>query len=112
MVVISSWQAAVIIYYSEDTYNITGTVMANISVRNTPKEGQLSDYCVFSAIHNRVPLTSLFLFVHFDFLVDLSFVIYQLNNVATNPYAEWQNQGRPKTPTPQNFMQMREKEVN
>ena len=40
------------------------------------------------------------------------FVIYELNNVATNPYAEWQKQGRPKTPTPQNFKQIREKEVN
>ena len=44
VVSISSWQAAVIIYYSEDTYNVTGTVMANISVTNTPTGGQSSNY--------------------------------------------------------------------
>ena len=44
MVSISSWQAAVVIYYSEDTYNVTGTVVANISVMNTPKGGQPSNY--------------------------------------------------------------------
>ena len=56
-VVISSWQAAVIIYYSEDTYNITGTVVVNISVTNAPRGGQPSDYCMFSANQNRVPVT-------------------------------------------------------
>ena len=48
MVLISSWQAAVIIYYSEDTYNVTGTAVANISVTNTPKGGQSSNYCMCS----------------------------------------------------------------
>ena len=39
------------------------------------------------------------------------YVIYQLNNLASNPYSEWLNLGSPKTPTAENFKQIRDREV-
>ncbi len=45
-------------------------------------------------------------------ILDLMYVVYQLNNKDTNPYAEWLNQGSPKTPTLQDLLQTRSKEVS
>ncbi|NXA08851.1 IDUA iduronidase, partial [Sapayoa aenigma] len=75
-----SWQAALLMYSSED--NRTSSSINTVTVNAT----------------------------HFPSLRELVYVTYYLDNNQTNPYLKWKNLGSPDFPSPEQFQQIRDAE--
>ncbi|XP_062902585.1 alpha-L-iduronidase isoform X2 [Mobula hypostoma] len=77
-----SWQAAVLIYNSDDIRTSSDVTFVTVNLTNFPTQRELM------------------------------YVIYHLDNKNTNPYVQWKNFGSPDFPTVDQFHIMREMEVN
>lgn len=105
-----SWQAAVLVYNSDDNSTSTSTDDVTVSLRGLAaqtgtftKNSPTDCFCesvVHPALHR--PVCS----------AGLVYVTYYIDNNVSNPYQLWQNMGRPDYPTAQQFRRLRSVQVN
>lgn len=111
-----SWQAAVLVYNSDDNSTSTNSDDVTISLRGlAAQKGQfhplLSGFMSFK-------IKLLFYFILFCYCSvsypcpGLVYVTYYLDNNVTNPYQLWQSMGSPDYPTAEQFRRLRGVQVN
>lgn len=104
-----SWQAAVLIYSSDDnrtssrTEDVTVTLKGLAEHEGTFDQRQLKEGPLIQP-------HSLFVCL-FVCCPDLVYVTYYMDNNVTNSYQLWQSMGRPNYPTAEQFRRLRSVEV-
>lgn len=110
-----SWQAAVLVYNSDDNSTSTSTDDVTVSLRGLAAQTGTFTKTLLEVQQTFVSVSPWFIqpcCYRPVCSAGLVYVTYYIDNNVSNPYQLWQNMGRPDYPTAQQFRSLRSVQVN